>query len=60
VNAGGPARDLVERALVPVPVARRLAVGATLPVTVALQDPDELDGTGLALHWTGFAPAGRA
>jgi hypothetical protein len=60
VNAGGPARDLVERALVPVPVARRLAVGATVPVTMALQDPDELDGTGLALDWTGFGLAGPA
>jgi hypothetical protein len=54
VAAGGPAREVVERALVPVPVARRLAVGAVVPVTVALQDPDELDGTGFAFDWTGL------
>ena len=39
VSAGGDVRDVVDRSLVPVPVARRLAVGATVPVTVAARRP---------------------
>jgi hypothetical protein len=49
VSSRGTVRDVVDRSLVPVPVARRLAVGATVPVTVALDDPDRL-----ALDWTGL------
>jgi hypothetical protein len=49
VSSAGQVRDAVDRTLVPVPVARQLAVGATVPVTVALDDPDRL-----AFDWTGL------
>jgi hypothetical protein len=49
VVVGGAAHDTVDRLFVPVPVARRLAVGATVPVTVAPGDPDRF-----AVDWSGL------
>ena len=45
----GAADETVDRLFVPVPVARRLAVGATVPVTVAPGDPDRF-----AVDWSGL------
>ena len=48
-SSGAPPHDTVDRLFVPVPVARRLAVGATVPVSVAPGDPDRF-----AVDWSGL------
>ena len=59
VTAGGPAHDTSSTALlVPVPVARRLTVGAARSGHGRAAGSRRLDGTGFAFDWTGLTVDG--